>query len=93
VKTIKEIGATRLVRFVTLKGANREIKDNADLRPIDLVELENLENEKLKNDALTILGPPSSTDFLMRTPPTRLMNKSNKMPVVVILYLLISYAL
>jgi hypothetical protein len=93
VKTVKELGATRLVRFCTLRGADRDIKDNADLKPIDLVELENFESEKLKNDTLMILGPSGATDFLMRSPPTRLMYKSYKLPIVVISYLLISFCI
>ena len=93
VKTVKELAATRLERFVTLRGADRNIKDNADLKPIDLVELENFESQKLKNDTLKILGPEGCTDFLMRSPPTRLLFRSYKLPVVVISYLLISFCI
>ena len=71
---------TKLIKFLALKGACLTIKDNEGKTPIDLAH--EIKNPKIKNEALTLLGPPLTFDFLQLEPPRKLIYRSSVMPTL-----------
>lgn len=63
----------RLVRFLMLRGANKDVKDKNGKKPEELIP--DVTEAKLRNELTTILGPPSRLDCLMLSPPNRLTKK------------------
>ena len=64
VKSVEEMETIRLVRFMTLKGADRSIRDNNGLRPIDMVDSNLKTTNSIKRDLKKLLGPPGTFDFM-----------------------------
>ena len=70
---------------------NKTIKNKEGKFAIELAET--IEKPNLKKMVLKILGPPETWDFLMRESANRLLNRSNKLPIFAITYLLVCYGL
>ena len=49
-------GTTRLVRFLMLKGADKEVRDKKGKNAMD--KAMEVTSENLRNDLMRILGPP-----------------------------------
>ncbi len=75
-----DTASTKIVRYISLKGADRDIKDNEGRQPIDLIEEVSIPN--LRKELKKILGPPKFFDFLQLKPPTRLIYRSALLPIV-----------
>lgn len=75
VTSADESESVRCIRFLLLRGADKEIVDNNGLKAIDYCD--KIEDAKLKSEALKMLEKPSVMDFLMLSPPTRKMRKSS----------------
>jgi hypothetical protein len=72
----------RCIRFLLLRGANKNIRDNNGKLPIDYCDT--IDNARLLQEATTLLGKPSRCDFLMLKPATRKMRRS---PTTMIFFL------
>lgn len=76
VKAVSLMKSVRLTRFIMLRGANKDLKDKKGKTPSDLInDIEDDDNDRLKNELRVIMGPPGKMDCLMLTPPNRLTRK------------------
>ena len=74
---------TRLVRFLILRGCDKELRDNNGKIAIELID--EIEDAGLRNDVTKMLGEPSKFDCLMiGGAPNRLTHKSATTMVVYI---------
>ena len=75
VKYVDDAETTRMVRFLILRGAATNIRNNKGELPMDLVK--NIESRKMARDVEKMLGPPGTFDFLMLSTPTRKMKRNS----------------
>ena len=68
--------SVRLARFIMLRGADKDLKDKKGKTASDLIkDIEDDDNDRLKNELRVIMGPPGRMDCLMLSPPNRLTRK------------------
>jgi len=82
---------TRLVRFLLLRGAEKDIKDKNGKIPIELSR--NATEENLRLELEGMMGPPGKLECLMLTPPTRLTNKNPCTMIIYICVFFVSHAI
>jgi len=76
VKAVSMMKNVRLARFIMLRGADKDITDKKGKTASDLIkDIEDDDDDKLKNDLRVIMGPPGRMDCLMLSPPNRLTQK------------------
>ena len=78
-------GNTRNVKLLLLKGASRDIENNDNYVPIDLVSNEMINAKELRS----ILNKPTFLSCWMLKPPLTKLNKNNRTVVFFILQLLV----
>ena len=79
-------GNTRNVRLLLLKGASRNIRNNDNYRPIDLVSAEMAREKELKS----LLHNPTFLSCCMLKPPLTKLSKNERTVVFFLIELLIS---
>jgi hypothetical protein len=75
---VDEIGHTRILRFLLVRGASRDAEDKFDRKPIDLVS-DNITSPKLQREVRNVLKEPSWTsEYLMTRTPLKKLKKNWK---------------
>lgn len=74
VKKSEDIGSTRPVKALLIKGASREARDKLNRTPMDLVA--DLNNEFIKQELVQILKKPNYCSCLMLRTPLTLVRKN-----------------
>lgn len=79
VKSAEEFKSCRPIRALLFRGADKTIKDNNDLMPIDIAT-KTIENETLKDEVVSYLSDNGGfLDCCMLKTPLRKVDKSLKM--------------
>jgi len=74
VKSVDTLRSSRPVRSLLIKGADRNVVDNNNKKPIDLAQQISIEH--MKREVTKILQEPSVFNCLMLTTPMKLVRKS-----------------
>lgn len=89
VKSVESLRSTRPVRSLLIRGASRDILDNNNRKPIELVEL--ISHADLQRELKQMLRPPSGCSCLMIKTPLKLMRKSIVTPMFFLLLIIFNY--
>ncbi len=85
VKRINDAESVRGLRFLLLKGAKKDVRDSNGRTASDYCG--QIENDKLRSEAILMLEKPRLLDCLVLTPPTRKMKRNwNTMVVFLLMY-------
>ena len=76
VKSVDSVESTRPVRFLLIRGADKERLDKQGRTPIDL--LDEVRSPDLANELRRMLGEAKKLECLMLSAPTRLVRRNNK---------------
>ena len=85
VKSVDTVESTRPVRFLMIRGADKEVQDNNGNTPLDLVNNGEVMTENLARDLRKMLGPAGLCECLLLTTPTRLIKRNARTMVVYLL--------
>ena len=91
VRSVETMQTTRLVRFVMLRGAERDIKDKNGKIPIELTNT--VTEDNLRQELERMLGPPGKLECLMLTPPIRLTHQNSCTMITYICIFVFSHAI
>lgn len=89
VKSVEQLRSTRPVRSLLIRGASRNVVDNNNRKPIDLVEM--ISNQDLQRELRSMLKPPSGCSCFMIKTPLKLMRKSLTTPLFFMALIVINY--
>jgi ankyrin repeat protein len=93
VKSAEEFKSCRPIRALLFRGADKTIKDNNNLMPIDIAT-QTIENENLKNEVVSYLSNNGGFfDCCMLKTPLKKVDKSFKMALYFISLNVLVYAL
>ena len=81
------------MRFLLIRGADKEIRDNNGRNPLDLVTNGEVTYQNLAADLKKMLGDPSMLDCLLLTAPSRMVRRNPTTMIVYILMMLVAIAL